>query len=693
MRKNWKATMKSLVVTMLCLVFLAACGGKEEEQPEGEQFSAGDTGGEQLDVVLDENGFPDVSAELKGGTFLGMQFYEGEPVQLWASKPRKDNAVTVYLYRKDGTAQTVQEAVSLDQTESGGYLDGQGNYYGIARNIVTKMDASGQMLFSATADKGSYIEEICSTPGGKMAILAEVEDPETSFIITTLMELGQDGKLTKVELEADRKPAAGNLPSKVAHLGTWGEDLLLLDGDFIYKVDLQAGTLTQAVSLKQTSYASQQHRPLESQEDIRAVSIPENGRIELLWAYSSGRGRCESLTFKDMTKERETITLSGWDIDPWLKEQIVKFNNANDKYYIKIKTVSDRSAMYDFRVNLNIEIATGKGPELLYGWAMVDSPDSLIEKGGLVDLAPLMEQSGIKEEDYFPLTFARWRTGDAIYAIFYKAYAEDYLIKADVLGGVENPDMETFLDALLAYPEQAVFYSGESAKNILRHFLKGSDTFYGMIDWEAGTCDFSGELFSKMLEVAKRYQFSFTGQYPEILKRRDTGYAPYNFKTDEECAEEGYVPAFYIFEDGVHPVLDPGRDCTLYINANSAHPEVAWEFLSFILSEEAQETLYTADPLNHNLPVMKKVFLGEAQEIMENEKPTWMQFELTKERVDAEAAYLEDTRALSWKTQSIVEIIIEEADGYFDGVKDLQQVLDVVQNRVQLYLDERGGTR
>lgn len=679
-----------LAVSVLCLVFLTACGGKEDEQPEGGQFPTGSTGGQQLDVVLDENDFPDIAAELGGGTFLGMQFYKGEPVQLWTSGQRGDNAVSVYLYRKDKTRETVIETVSWNDTLSGGYLDEQGNYYGIAENKVTKTDASGKTLFSADAgDLKAHdsIEEICSTPGGKTAVLARLTDQETNMIVMTLMELGQDGKLTKVELKTDKKSTAGNLPSMAAHLGTWGEDLLLLDGDYIYKIDLKTGTLTQAVSLIQTSYVAHQR---ESQEAIRAMCIPESGRIELLWAYSSGRGRCENLTFKDMTKERETITLSGWRIDSWLKEQVAKFNSANDRYYISIKTVNDNSAAYDFRRNTNIEIATGMGPEILYGEYMLESVSSMIEKGVLMDLAPLMEQSGIKEEDYFPMAF-RWRTGDAIYGIFYRAFATDYLIKADVLGDVRDPDMEALLDALLAYPEKACFEGGSFSKGILWDFLYASDTLYGMLDWEAGTCDFSGELLPKMLEVAKRYEY--TPSKTQIMKRRGNE-ATYVFHTEEEYEAEGYVPIYYIFDDGRHPMVNESRDSTLCINANSAHPEAAWEFIRFILSEEAQETIYIASSTDNNLPVMKKFFLSGGQDFIENgwsgARPVG--YEVTKENVDALAEYLEDARERSWKTEPIVEIIVEEASEYFSGVKNIQQVLDAIRNRVQLYMDERGGT-
>lgn len=678
---------KMLAVSLLSIFVLAACGETEDKQPESGQFPEEGPGEEHLDVVLDVNDFHDVAAELQGGLFLGMQFYKGEPVQLWAPGPGM-NEVSVYLYRKDGTREKVVERVVLEQTASGGYLDEAGNYYGIAGNRITKLNASGQAVWSAAAgEAASYdsIEEICCAPDGRTAVLAKVTD--SGYQVMTLMELGQDGRLSKVELKPFKESSfRGNVLSYTAHLGSWGEDLLLLDGDFIYKIDLQAGTLTKAVSFAQTSYVTPKSEPKASEEDIRAFRIPENGRIELLWAFSAGRGRCENLTFRDITKEKETVTLAGLHIDAWLKEQIAKFNAANEQYYITIKTTTDRQSMYDFRIRTGVEIATGKGPELLFGELMLESVSGMIEKGALVDLAPLMEQAGIRQEDYFPMTF-RWRTGDAVYGVHYSAYAADYLIKADVLGDAGNLDMETLLDALLAYPEPACFGGGgSSAGNVLRELLYASDTLYGMLDWENGTCDFSGDLLPKMLEVAKRYEYA--GSKKDItLHRFNLG--SYEFQIREEYEAEGYVPAFYIFDDGIHPAVNRGRDNVLYINANSAHPEAAWEFIKFILSEETQGTLF--DDSRTNLPVMKKLFMSEGLAYVEKMKPIAEHVDnvVTEKNVDALAEFLEDARELPWKTRPIVDIIVEEARGYFDGIKDIEQVLDTTRNRVQLYLDER----
>ena len=38
---------------------------------------------------------------------------------------------------------------------------------------------------------------------------------------------------------------------------------------------------------------------------------------------------------------------------------------------------------------------------------------------------------------------------------------------------------------------------------LLRLFFEGSEDLWGMVDWEEGTCDFSGELFGKLLAAGR----------------------------------------------------------------------------------------------------------------------------------------------------------------------------------------------
>lgn len=57
--------------------------------------------------------------------------------------------------------------------------------------------------------------------------------------------------------------------------------------------------------------------------------------------------------------------------------------------------------------------------------------------------------------------------------------------------------------------------------------------------------------------------------------------------------------------------------------------------------------------------------------------------------MDELVAYVEDARMAPYRTEQILHIIKEEADGYFNGSKKIPQVLEIIQNRVQVFLDER----
>ncbi len=50
----------------------------------------------------------------------------------------------------------------------------------------------------------------------------------------------------------------------------------------------------------------------------------------------------------------------------------------------------------------------------------------------------------------------------------------------------------------------------------------------------------------------------------------------------------------------------------------------------------------------------------------------------------------EDARFVPRRTEEILEIIYEAADGYIEGDQSKEEVIAQIQNRVQLYLSEQG---
>ena len=690
-------------VLVCCLVFLAACRGNEEEsmQPspsgtEGQPFSPD---GGNTDVAVDEEDFYDVASELSTGRFLGMQFWQGEPVQLWMSEPMTEGGktfVSVYMYQKDGTREVCIEQIDEDTARMIYIRDSEGSCYTVSgesgNKKIARLDSAGKTKY--TTPLGGNLWDLCALEDGRLALLTSKGNNTAGGY--NLLLLDSKGELTTVfESERmDRRPV----------LGAAEDGPLLLMGDYVYRVNLMDGKREQIYSFRQTAYVVQDPVGFS---DIQDFCMKADGSFEIIRSDQHGSGKCETLKLVEQNTDKKDVVLrtaAYMDQEIWLKERILEFNNSQEKYRVVIDAFEDGGDLDDFAAATGVELATGKGPEILMGSLLTESVSGLIEKDILMDMAPLMEQSGIREEDYFPITFDMWRTEDSIYCVFYDMWVEEQLMSTEVLGDVREPSVEQLADAMLAYPEQmvyydTVYYGKDSAGTILTELLQGSETLWGMVDWEKGTCDFDGELFGKLLQAAKRYRNDERNNYQKITRQKSIDSVDgiyYRFYTRSEEAADGYVPVGILFDDGGHPVQAKAQSMrrSLMLNANAANRDGAWEFVKFLLSEEAQEKL--AGTALSYMPVKKSVFEALLEKEITDGPPKNLgkermifQGPLTRERADEIEAFVESARALPYKTEPILEIIQEESQDYFNGSKSIEQVSSIIENRVKMYLNEQ----
>ena len=62
---------------------------------------------------------------------------------------------------------------------------------------------------------------------------------------------------------------------------------------------------------------------------------------------------------------------------------------------------------------------------------------------------------------------------------------------------------------------------------------------------------------------------------------------------------------------------------------------------------------------------------------------------LTPDQLDSAVSFIEGVHHFAFDDVTVMNIIYEEAEGYFQGQKDVEKVVDVIQNRVRLYLQEQ----
>jgi len=351
------------------------------------------------------------------------------------------------------------------------------------------------------------------------------------------------------------------------------------------------------------------------------------------------------------------------------------------------------------------------GPDIVLG--ILNDPLSLVAKGALEDLAPYMRAFDIREEDYFPAAFdgLRGEGGAGIYGINIVLYPKAGLRISSSLfpEGVEDGlGAERLVSVLEAYEGDAVYDSV-----LLDDLLDASDSLCGMVDWENETCDFSGGMLKRILELYSRFK-SQSGNNVLSGSMSSSIYIYGNiYGNKEEMAKRGMAALGCLFDDGWHA----GIWSTLRMSVSSASPykEGAWEFIRFLLSEEEQARLSWVE--NTNLyPSNRKVFdelaareISEGSPMVDVPKADGTTFRrilmgqfwddvppasaeeyysLTEEKVESVRRMLEGARAIPLRTDQIQIIIWEEAAVYFAGDRSVDEVCANIQNRVQLYLNE-----
>lgn len=696
-----KIKLYGLLFFMLGL-FLTGCGKDDAEQ-------------QYQDIMVEREAFPDFEEDFnqdgKHHTLrcLGTQFLEEEPVQLWAERYASGGDSSIYLWGLDGKRELLAEGIS-DSFTIGGYewyLDREGCFYLIntlaETNLLRKLDSQGKELFSIEANDSITwrVKDICQASDGKLYLaISELEREDQ------LAELDEDTGVVTVLEQVDT--ASENPFRQSFDLGAGMDGPAMCRWTDIREVDPKKGKMTDVLLFNGTSYTTAKSGGGEVyiMKDFRVV---EKGCVEILWSDNSNGNAAFMERLNLETVQRIPIVLCAPVIDYWMKEQIFRFNQENETYYIVADEfgMSDgtrereyQEALEDYARRISIQVATGKGPDILIGEEVLGgSVADMIDKGALEDLRPYMEQTGTREEDYFPIAFQAWRMEDRIYGICPNPYI--YALEADRNIAGTDPDMEGMLEALLAFPEKAVYLEGVDSRALLRLFLEGSETLWGMVDWEGEACDFGGELFSDLLEVAERYGDAPNNDYQRIAQRcRYDDF--YKTTSVSELEERGLALAGWMFDDGCHAMAE---DMPMAINANSAQKEGAWEFLRFLLQEEAQGSvlfypvkrdafarwenrwLQRVDGIQAVNVGMENRITGDWENIRSYEGKD-REF-LETEKIPYFEEMLEEARYLPIRSVPVMDIVCEEADDYFNGSKSAEEVAEVIENRVRLYLNER----
>lgn len=485
---------------------------------------------------------------------------------------------------------------------------------------------------------------------------------------------------------------AGELPGKleedvpVAFCCDEEGMLYCLAGDRLIRWDLEKGIGEEMFRLYENGISSG-----------GASGLIRTGEGELLLCrMSEGEAYAYVLTDKEIeydSRIRIACVARPIGID-YIRGRASVFARDTGSISVTLET-EDEKYQEDYRNRIFAELAAGKGPELL--WLERDDLLLLAEKGILYDMSDMIPEElrgelihGALEVGTVDGKLVGFTPQVEFSTLFTcdQVWAEDGWTPADVVKLVDERE-----------DWKRLIFGNEFS--ILYNLFLWDTANSPFLDLERGVCDFKNEEFIHILELCKKYaKSSAQGSYDreELTEQLKAGecvavhesiYSMIDFSVEMENYGEDCHTVGYPVEKGSGNYVYPYSYCYLAVNAEAEHKEEIGRFITYLLEYDNQLTVdgcsVRKDVLRNNV-----VYVDDSRYTI---------YHLDKDPLvkPAGITYLEEFFDLiesceppqAVLPQAIRSIMGEELPGYFQGSKSAEEVTEVIQRRVQLYLDER----
>lgn len=420
-----------------------------------------------------------------------------------------------------------------------------------------------------------------------------------------------------------------------------------------------------------------------------------------------------------------------------LQKQIVKFNLASDEYRIKYIDYSQYNTDEDYtlgQTKLGDDILAGNVPDILIADSQF-SVSKYVNKGLFADLYTFMDKDeSTSRSDFLENILTGCEIDGKLYEIPTNFYIMGFIGPKDKLAEYKNLTLREFADKVAALPEGVSFIrDGDyNRKNMLQQlFLINYPNF---VDLKTGKCSINNDEFRALLEYVKTLPEK-TMWEDENFDYSNFDWDAYNnvYKDGKAIAQMSSLDSFsslqdYAYNFGGDIELDfvgipsPDRegmgftasDLKFLVSAKGAFPDAAWDFVKIFLSDDYQTEQSWGFPVRKSaLDTMKQKALDEIRKREEEAAnggdgevdgdivvrpavteasasidPGYPDRQVTAEDVETVYNYVLSAKKQLVYDTSLFDIIDEETSAYFAGTKSLDEILPLMESRINIFLAE-----
>ena len=381
----------------------------------------------------------------------------------------------------------------------------------------------------------------------------------------------------------------------------------------------------------------------------------------------------------------------------WIEVLVDEYNESHPDVPITIVPYGDAKLMEVDKnmAQLSVAVAGDDPPDLILLQNITSRLDPLVSQGYVEDLTPFAERSEIVHlEDYYQKVLDCGRK-EGVLAVIPKTFAISTLVTSkNIFDGNSGWTYSQMLYCCKAH-ETSPLLPGSSPEMLLFEILRESiDAF---VDEEQNKCHFDSEEFKAFLEYVGTYcawssrQYEYADQGESSTFREGKILAKYeaifwltelkNIRRDfGDTANFVGFPSKY--GTPVHRITMSG-DNSFAITSTSNKKEEAWRFIEWYLNKEDEYDNLELCADRKRMEEKIGIALAGRENINDGEPAMT---EEDKETLEILLQYLDP---LPDDNAPLYRIAYAEARTYFSGDKSLDEVIDVIQKRATLYMNEK----
>lgn len=380
-----------------------------------------------------------------------------------------------------------------------------------------------------------------------------------------------------------------------------------------------------------------------------------------------------------------TLVYATMHLDQEMSTWIAEYNLAHENCQIEVREYGQDDYEAGL-MRLNAEIVKGDGPDLLDLSYIDVGPYISLEI--LTDIYPLLDaDTELKRESFLSGILKLYEEGGHLYGIAPGYRIETIMGTKTLLGDPAEWTVEKMYDVLDDLPEGSCFINNLGPLGLLRIVLqRGMDEY---VDWENATCSFDSDQFRELLQLAAVMDTfpAFDDDEQAIAEGKLLANRLYVSDLEEYAASTRLFQGEPIVCVGFPSPEGGGALVTPYLPigiCRGENQDAAWEFVKSLLGEEFQEKHIRFNfPLREDsLQILFERSMARSTEYGTTEKS------IGQEECDALYEVICSANCSRVFDANIWNIVSEEAEAYFNGQKTLEQVVQIIQNRVEIYIQE-----